>query len=130
MEKLAEIHIKFRLNENTHGIIEGFWWHWKFPNCIGYINGKHICIKAPLHSGNLHHNYRPFFSIVLQDVVGPDYRFIAIQVGAYGKTSDGEYSRNQICQECYKTQCYFSETITWNWTFFISHTGRWDKASL
>lgn len=88
-DKLAEIHMKFPSNEDTNSITEGFWKRWKFPNCVGSIDGKHIRIKASSHSGSLHYNYKQFFSIVLQGVVGPDYRFIAIEVGAYGKESDG-----------------------------------------
>lgn len=88
-DKLAEIHMKFPSNEDINNITERFWKRWKFPNCVGSIDGKHIRITAPSHSGSLHYNYKQFFSIVLQGVVGPDYRFIAIEVGAYGKESDG-----------------------------------------
>ncbi|XP_046685250.1 uncharacterized protein LOC124370989 [Homalodisca vitripennis] len=34
-------------------------------------------------------NYKQYFSIVLQGVAGPDYKFIAVDVGGYGKESDG-----------------------------------------
>ena len=35
-----------------------------------------------------YYNYKKYFSIVLQAVVGPDYKFICIDIGAYGKQSD------------------------------------------
>uniref|UniRef100_A0A8C5QLD1 DDE Tnp4 domain-containing protein n=1 Tax=Leptobrachium leishanense TaxID=445787 RepID=A0A8C5QLD1_9ANUR len=63
-------------------IVDGFWKRWCFPNCLGCIDGKHIRILNPKHSGTI-------FSIVLQSVAGLDYRFIAVDVGADGKESDG-----------------------------------------
>ncbi|CAH1973541.1 unnamed protein product [Acanthoscelides obtectus] len=88
-ESLGEIHMKFPLNEEAIQITDNFWKRWKFPNCIGCIDRKHIRIKAPANSGSMFYNYKHFFSIVLQGIAGPDYRFIAIEVGAYGKESDG-----------------------------------------
>lgn len=53
-----------------------------------------IRIKACAHSGSMFHNYKQFLSIVLQAVAGPNYKFIAIDVWAYGKESDGKIFSN------------------------------------
>ena len=41
----------------------------KFWNCIGAIDGKHIAIRNPAHAGTVYYNYMGFFSLVLLAVV-------------------------------------------------------------
>lgn len=59
-----------------------------FPNCLGAIDGKHVRIRKPKLSGSLFHNYKNYFSVVLLAVADADYKFIYIDVGAFGKDSD------------------------------------------
>uniref|UniRef100_A0A8C5QMQ0 DDE Tnp4 domain-containing protein n=1 Tax=Leptobrachium leishanense TaxID=445787 RepID=A0A8C5QMQ0_9ANUR len=88
-DKLQPIHMAVPNNDEMGPIIKGFWDKWCFPNCVGCIDGKHIRIQNPKHSGSMFRKYKQFFSVVLQAVAGPDYKFIAIDVGAYGKESEG-----------------------------------------
>lgn len=62
---------------------------WKFPNCIGALDGKHCRIKCPAHSGSMYFNYKQYFSIVLQGVADDHYKFLFVDVGGFGKQSDG-----------------------------------------
>lgn len=67
---------------------KGFEEQWRFPNCIGCIDGKHVTIKCPARSGSQYFSYLKKFSMVLLAIVGPDYSFLCIDVGSYGKNSD------------------------------------------
>ncbi|XP_056401016.1 uncharacterized protein LOC130294893 [Hyla sarda] len=68
-----------------------------FPNCIGAVDGKHIRVQQPPGSGSRFYNYKKYFSVVLMAVADVQYKFIAIEVGAYGSTGD---SRVLMSSEC------------------------------
>lgn len=86
IEKLMMEKFLPRLTAETwKEVAQCFWEKWNFPNCLGALN----VIQAPPLSSSQYFNYKKTFSIVLLALVDADYRFRCIQVGDFGRTSDG-----------------------------------------
>lgn len=67
-----------------------------FPHCIGAVDGKHIRVQKFRHSGSMNLNYKHYFSIVLMAVVDSDYKFIYVDIGAYGKDCDSSVFQESV----------------------------------
>ncbi|XP_069588343.1 uncharacterized protein [Ranitomeya imitator] len=59
-----------------------------FPNCLGAVDGKQICISKPTGSGSEYFNYKKYFSMVLMAIADANCKFIAVDIGAYGQSND------------------------------------------
>ena len=66
---------------------------WNYPMCVGAVDGKHVRIRKPGRAGSMYYNYKDYNSIVLQAVVDANKMFTIIDVGDYGKNSDGSVLR-------------------------------------
>uniref|UniRef100_A0A3P9LF24 DDE Tnp4 domain-containing protein n=1 Tax=Oryzias latipes TaxID=8090 RepID=A0A3P9LF24_ORYLA len=86
---LRDEHLPVPTEEMWRSTARRFHERWNFPNCLGAMDGKHICIQAPANSGSLYFNYKGTFSVVLLALVDADYRFLVVDVGSYGSNSDG-----------------------------------------
>lgn len=63
--------------------------NWNFEHCMGAMDGKHVAIKQPAHSGSYCFNYKSYFSIFLFAIVNANYEFLYVHVGTNGRVSDG-----------------------------------------
>lgn len=78
-------------------IADRFGQRWNFPHCCGALDGKHIAITKPRKSGSVYFNYKGFFSIVILALVDADYKFLWVNVGSNGSSSDcGIYNRSNL----------------------------------
>lgn len=79
--------------EHWKKVADRFYDLWNIPNCIGAIDGKDFKIKCPSNTGSAYFNYKHYFSVVLMACVDADGLFLTVDVGDYGRNSDGRVFR-------------------------------------
>ena len=92
--------------EGWKAVAAGFSDKWQFHHALGAIDGKHVRIKCPKNGGSLYYNYKGFHSIILMAVVGPNYEFLWVDVGANGSASDC-----QVFNDCALHKAIVNNTI-------------------
>ena len=83
--------------ENWKKIEKRFRNRWNVPHTLGALDGKHIAIMKPKKSGSEYFNYKSYFSLVLFALDGIGYKFLCINVGASGSSSDAQiFNRSNL----------------------------------
>lgn len=95
-KNLAPIVMPQPSEERWKEIAKDFQTYWHFPNCLGALDGKHVNIICPINAGSTYYNYKKDHSIVLLALVDAQYKFVMIDVGAYGRNSDGGVYENSV----------------------------------
>lgn len=88
-KNLSPIVMQQPTEERWKEIAKDFQTYWHFPNCLGALDGKHVNLICPINAGSTYFNYKKDHSIVLLALVDAQYKFIMIDVGGYGRNSDG-----------------------------------------
>ena len=88
-EELHPLHMPLPTTESLKNNANEYENIWNFPHILGCLDGKHIRIVCPTDSGAMFFNYNKYFSIVLQGLVDANCKFITVDMGGFGKQSDG-----------------------------------------
>ena len=78
-DKYSETAFKFlTITEELKKVAQDFSGKWNLRHCCGCIDGKHVRIIAPPHSGSQYYNYKGYFSIIM--LVDAHYKFMYVDV--------------------------------------------------
>ncbi|XP_069588139.1 uncharacterized protein [Ranitomeya imitator] len=107
-DNLREEFLPIPTQEIWHANAQKFHKVCDFPNCIGAVDGKHIRITKPSRSGSLFYNYKKYFSTVLMAIAGADCRFLAVDIGAFGRANDSRtFKESDMGQRLYNNNFNF-----------------------
>lgn len=86
---LMPLYLKFPTEEDWLKIAADFRDKLNFPHCVGALDAKLIEMFAPKRSGSMFFNYMKYFSTNLLAVCDAHKNFVYVDIGSYGKQSDG-----------------------------------------
>ena len=79
---------------------------WKFPNCIGAIDGKHVHTEALGLSGSAYYKYKNYHRMVLLAICDAKYCFTLVDIGSYGRDNDGSIFNESKMGEAFKNNLF------------------------
>ncbi|KAK1165476.1 protein ALP1-like, partial [Acipenser oxyrinchus oxyrinchus] len=111
---LQDKYMPIPIEDDWKEIADKFNQMWNFPNCIGAIDVKHINIQAQPNLGSMFFNYKGTFSIILLAPVEAEYKFCIINVGSYGRNSDGGVFSRSVLVRAIDNKTLHIPPVTWS----------------
>ncbi|KAM4048834.1 uncharacterized protein ACNLHF_011805 [Anomaloglossus baeobatrachus] len=93
-ECLKDEYIPHPTEQQWMDAAEKFYQICNFPNCCGAMDGKHIRILKLQNTGSEYYNYKKKISVVLMAIADAQYKFLAVDIGAFGRANDSQVLKN------------------------------------
>jgi hypothetical protein len=119
-DKLKDMYFPFPTQDKWLKVAGGFNEHANFPNCLGAVDGEHVRIIKPRHSGSAYYNYKHLFFYRTHGC-GTNYCFTCVDIGSYGKCSDsGIFTNCLFWEQINSNSLNISESVPLEGTTFTS----------
>ena len=92
--------------EEWLSLARAFETRWNFPNGIGATDGKRIILQQPFNAGSHYFDYKSNNSVIMLEIIGPNYEFLWADVGTNGRAPDGGIWQRSIMKECLASETY------------------------
>ncbi|CAJ0603086.1 unnamed protein product [Cylicocyclus nassatus] len=99
IDELHEIAFPPLTRERLQAIANATHDRYDYPRAVGFMDGKHVRIEKPAHSGSSYWNYKNYYSIILLAICDCDYRILLYDVGAAGRAGDAGVYRSSAIKE-------------------------------
>ena len=77
-----------RTHDQWKAVAAEFSFRWNFHHTLVAIDPNYVVITCPKNGRSLYFNYKRFHSIILFAIVDSNYKFLWMDVGANGSSSD------------------------------------------
>ncbi|XP_037802039.1 protein ALP1-like [Penaeus monodon] len=86
---LKDMYLKLpSTSEEWKQVASDFYNSWNFPMCIGALDGKRFFMRKPENTGSEYYDYKSRHSMIMLALVDAHYKFMYVDVGAQGCSSD------------------------------------------